>query len=45
MCTHRRGRMVCDRETPHDEDATGGHTYTPDDGSYVDDRHDEGGHG
>jgi hypothetical protein len=45
MCSHLLGRMVCDRETPHDENAAGGHTYTPSDGSNVDDRHTEGGHG
>jgi hypothetical protein len=30
MCTHHLddGRLVCDRTTPHDEQAPGGHTYT-----------------
>lgn len=50
MCTHvgpfEDGSMVCDRPTPHDEDAEVGHTYTTSDGSCANDKHrTDGGHG
>lgn len=34
-CTHRLGRLVCDRTTPHDPAAPGGHTYSASAGSSV----------